>query len=147
VTQLTTHHPDTAATAAAPLDPRTVLSTLWVFVTLNYLYCDVLSLMNPEDLRALQSGNLGGISITPTFLLAAGALMQIPMAMVLVARFAPRRTGRPANVTAAAVMTLVQLGSLLVGTGPAPHYLFFTAVEVTTTLFIASYALRWRADR
>ena len=28
-------------------DNRTVLQTLWIFALLNYLYCDVLSLMQP----------------------------------------------------------------------------------------------------
>ncbi|WP_430823641.1 DUF6326 family protein [Carboxylicivirga sp. N1Y90] len=27
-------------------DRKVILSTLWIFVTLNYLYCDVLSLMD-----------------------------------------------------------------------------------------------------
>ncbi|WP_406626666.1 DUF6326 family protein [Portibacter marinus] len=38
-----------------------ILSTLWIFVTLNYLYCDVLSLMSAELLNALLTGTVGSI--------------------------------------------------------------------------------------
>jgi uncharacterized protein DUF6326 len=30
---------------------RTTLSTLWIFATLNYLYCDVVPLMHPNLLQ------------------------------------------------------------------------------------------------
>lgn len=32
---------------AATRDPKVVLSTLWIFVTLNYLYCELIGLMDP----------------------------------------------------------------------------------------------------
>ena len=28
--------------AAEPTDKKTVLATVWIFVTLNYIFCDVL---------------------------------------------------------------------------------------------------------
>lgn len=33
---------------------KSCLSTLWIFATVNYLYCDVLSLMNPPMLKGLR---------------------------------------------------------------------------------------------
>ena len=30
---------------------KRTLSALWIFVTLNYLYCDVVSLFDPEQLK------------------------------------------------------------------------------------------------
>jgi hypothetical protein len=72
--------------------------------------------------------------------------MTIPIGMVLVSRVAPHRVARWATVVAAAVMTLVQVGSLFVGT-VAPHYAYFSAIEITTTAFLVWYAAaRWRAD-
>ena len=50
------------------IDTKTLLSSLWIFAVLNYLYADVLSLMNPERLNEFLTGTVGGISITPAFL-------------------------------------------------------------------------------
>ena len=64
---------------------RVVLSTLWLFATLNYLYCDVVTLMDPSLLKQFLAGNIGGIEVSQAFLLAAGALVEIPIAMVFLA--------------------------------------------------------------
>ncbi|MEM7552106.1 MAG: DUF6326 family protein [Bacteroidota bacterium] len=45
---------------------KVILSTLWIFVTLNYLYCDVLSLMLAELLNALLTGEVAGIQMNET---------------------------------------------------------------------------------
>ena len=109
------------------------LSALWIFATLNYLYCDVVTLMDPNLLKGYVAGNIGGVAISQGFLLAAGVLVEIPMAMVLLSRF------RWANVGAGAFMTLVQLATLFVRT-PALYYVFFSAIEIGTTAVIFWYA-------
>lgn len=54
-------------------DRKMILSTLWIFVTLNYLYCDVLSLMSPEMLNSLiTTGGVGEIKMNEITLLGAG---------------------------------------------------------------------------
>lgn len=115
------------------------LSTLWTFATLNYLYCDVVSLMDSTRLRGFLTGSVGGLDINQQFLLAAGALVEIPMAMVLVSRLATGRTNVVANVVAGAFMTVVQLATLLAGR-PTPYYLFFSAIEIAATAAIVSIA-------
>jgi hypothetical protein len=57
-------------------DMRARLSTLWIFVMFNYLYCDVLGLMDPESLKGFMNGNVGGIEITQGFLLSASILIE-----------------------------------------------------------------------
>ena len=123
---------------------RLTLSALWVFMVLNYLYCDVASLLDPATLKSAIAGHAAGgsITITPEFLLAAGVLMEIPMAMTLISRLSQHKLNRWANVVAAAFMALVQLGSLTVGT-PELHYWFFSVIEVGTLVLIAVLALRW----
>src|SRR5258706_4538425 len=46
-------------------DLRTSLSTLWIFVMLNYLYCDIVSLMDSELLKQYLTGNVDGLDLTP----------------------------------------------------------------------------------
>ena len=125
-------------------DMRMKLSTLWIFVTLNYLYCDVLSHMEAETLKGILEGNVGGMDITPGFLLGASVLMEIPMAMVLLSRLLPYRANRRANIIAGTIMTIVQFGSLFVGSSPAAYYLFFSVVEISCTAGIVWYAWRSR---
>ncbi len=118
---------------------RTRLSALWLFVSLNYLYCDVVTLMDPSLLRGFLAGNVGGMNVSQGFLLAAGVLVEIPMAMVLLSRVLDGRAAHWANVGAAGLMTLVQAGSLL-AKPPALYYLFFSAIEIACTAAIAWYA-------
>jgi hypothetical protein len=120
-----------------------ILSALWVFVTVNYIYCDVLALMDHAYLRQVLSGTVGGMHMTQGFLLAASILMEIPMAMILLSWVLRPRPNRIANLVAGSVMTVVQLGTLFGGTSPTASYVFFSAVEIATTAFIVWYAWTW----
>ena len=124
---------------------KAIFSTLWIFVMFNYLYCDFLSNMESSVLKGLLDGQIAEMTITTSFLLNAALLMEIPTAMVLISRVLPFRANRWANIIAGLVMTLVQVGSLFVGTGPTPHYIFYSVIEASTTAFIVWFAWNWRA--
>jgi hypothetical protein len=124
-------------------DMRARLSTLWIFVMFNYLYCDVLGLMDPESLKGFMNGNVGGIDITQGFLLSASILMEIPMAMVLLSRVLKYRANRWANIGAGTLMTVVQFSTLFFGSSPTPFYLFFSVIEIACTSVIVWYA--WKS--
>ena len=49
------------------LNRKILLSTLWIFAVLNYLYADVFSLMNPTRLKEFMNGVVGEMTITPFF--------------------------------------------------------------------------------
>jgi hypothetical protein len=117
------------------------VSLLWIFASLNYLYCDVVTLMDPALLRGFLAGNAGGTTVSQGFLLAAGALVEVPMAMIVLSRWLPERAGRWANLGAATLMTVVQAASLFAKV-PAPYYVFFSTFEIATTAVIAWIA--WR---
>jgi len=116
---------------------------LWIFVALNYLYCDIVSLMDPELLPQYLRGNINGLELTPGFLLGAAILVEIFIAMVLLSRVLPYRANRWANIAAGALMTAVQSASLFVG-APATYYLFFSVIEIATTVVIVWFAWNWR---
>lgn len=139
---------ETATTGAGSfrLDPRRIVSALWLFAILNYLYCDVLGSADPEAVRALISdGGPEGVEMTPGFLLAAAILMTIPMGSVLASRIAPYRFARWSSVVAGIVLTLVQVATLFVGT-TTMYYAYFSAIEIATTATIVVIAWRWRAE-
>jgi hypothetical protein len=124
-------------------DKKGVLSTLWIFVTLNYIYCDVFSLMNSKELQEILSGSVGSIQMTEGFLLGAALVMEIPMAMILLSRFLKQKANRIANIIAGILMAVVQGLSLFVGEGPSPHYIFFSIIEISCVAFIVFFAWRW----
>ena len=124
---------------------KAIFSTLWIFVMFNYLYCDFLSNMESSVLKGLLDGQIAEMTITTSFLLNAALLMEIPTAMVLLSRVLPFRINRWANIIAGLVMTLVQVGSLFVGTGPTPHYIFYSIIEASCTAFIVWYAWKWQS--
>ena len=125
------------------LDMNVKLSTLWITASLSYLYCDVMSLMDPQLLSQYLEGNVNGLAFTPGFLLGAAILISIPILMVLLSRVLPYRANRWANITAATVMTGVQTATLFIG-WPAPYYLYLSIIEIACTVLIVGYAWKWR---
>ena len=119
------------------------LSTLWITASLSYLYCDIISLMDPEMLKQYLAGSVNGMAFTPGFLFGAAILISIPILMVLVSRVLNYRANRWANIAAATFMTVVQTLTLFIGS-PAPYYLYLSIIEITCTVLIVGYAWKWR---
>ena len=118
-------------------DRRVILSTLWIFAVLNYLYADVFSVFfDAEALEITQAFEAGAV-------LAFSVLMETAIVMVLLARVLPYRANRVANILAGIVHTLAVAFSTFVGT-PAPYYAFFAVIEIACTVFIIWYAWTWR---
>ena len=115
-------------------DRRVKLQTLWTFVTLNYVYADVVTLFDKTVVT----------SLSQTALLGAAILVETAIAMVLLTRALKRKANRWANIIVGAVNTIAVLASLLVAT-PAPYYIFFAAIEIPTTIVIMWYAWTWRS--
>jgi len=131
-----------ATETAIAMDRKVLLSTLWIFAAFNYLYCDVLSLMDSELLKQYLTGKVNGMEFSQGFLLGAAILVEIPIAMVLLSRVLKYRVNRWANIIAGVVMTLVQAASLFAGT-PAMYYVFFSVIEITSTILIVWFAWNW----
>ena len=121
---------------------KELLSTLWVFVTLNYLYCDLIGLMDSSLLKQYLKGSVEGLIINESFLLYAGILMEIQFAMVLLSKILAKKANCWANATAGSIKTIVMIATLFMGP-ITRYYLFFAVIEIATTLFIIAYAFKW----
>jgi drug/metabolite transporter (DMT)-like permease len=117
------------------MNPKVLLSTLWLFAMLTYTYGDVVTLMDPVK--------HGSIEMTEGFLLFGSILMMIPISMVLLSRILKYRANRWANILAGAFMTAFLAVTLFVAV-PTTYYAFFSAIEIACTLFIVGYAWKWR---
>jgi len=122
-------------------DARARLSWMWVFVMLNMIFADILTFMKADVLKQFMEGRAEQIVVTPEFLLLAAVVTEIPIAMVVLSQFLPRRANRWANVIAGALtIAYIWGGGLLT----APHYLFFAAVQSVACIYIVWFAWKWR---
>jgi hypothetical protein len=132
-----------ALSSPITIDKRNLLSLLWLFAMLNFIYCDLIALHDREVLAQLLDGKAGAMQITPLFLLLASLLMEIPILMVLLSRLLPHLANRIANIVAGGVMIVVQTASLFAGE-PAMYYVLFSTIEIATIAGIVVLAARWR---
>jgi hypothetical protein len=124
------------------MNKNTLLSTLWIFVTINYLYCDLIGLMDAHYLKQYLTGEVEGMKINPEFLLVAAILMEIPISMILFSKILKDRTNACANLGASFIKTVVMIVTFFLG-NVSIYYTFFGIIEIATTIFIFFYALKW----
>jgi hypothetical protein len=117
-------------------DRKVVLSTLWIFATLNYIYADVFTLFfNPTAQKETLAMSQGPV-------LAFGIMMETAIAMVFLSRFLKYGANRWANIIAGIFHTAFVAWSLTGATQPL-FYVFFASIEIVCTLFITWYAWNW----
>jgi hypothetical protein len=125
------------------MDMKVKLSTLWIFAVLNYLYADVITLMDPEGLKIIMTGYAGSIQITEGFLLGSAILMETAIVMILLSRVLYHTANRLANIIVGIIHTAAVFLSMFVGTPPPLYYIFFGTIEIMCTLLIVWYGLKW----
>ena len=125
------------------LEVKTLLSTLWIFAVLNYIYADVMGFYKPGMIQEIMTGGVGGMTFTPLFLLVGAILMETAIVMVLLSRILNHKWNRITNIIAGIIHTLAVSASTLVGT-PALYYVFFATIEIITTISIIVIAWRWK---
>jgi hypothetical protein len=123
-------------------DNKVLLSTLWVFVTFNYLYCDLIGLMDSNLLNQYLTGTVEGLIIDEAFLLYAGILMELPIAMILLSRLLKDKINAWFNIVAGFMKTAAMLATLFIGS-TTQYYAFFAFIEICTTLYIMAIGIKW----
>jgi len=124
------------------MDRKVLLSTLWIFALFNYMYADILTLMDSTVLQEMMTGTVGGIEMTQEMFLVGAILMETAIVMVVLSRVLKYRANRWANIISGVIHTLAVFGSMFVGT-PAMYYTFFAAIEIACTLLIIWLAWKW----
>lgn len=121
-----------------------LISKLWVLLSLNYILCDLLTMMEMEVIRGLFDGNIAGIPVTQGFLLFAGISLEIPFIMVVLSAVLPYKANRRINIWVAILMTIYQSASFFVGSDITLHYMFFSVVEILGNIVILVLAVKWK---
>jgi len=110
------------------MSTKATMSMMWVFVILNMMYADVVSLMDPTS--AIRT-RMVGTPLSPGLLLVGALLMETAIAMVILTRLLPYRVNRWVTLVVAAVNIVA-----VVTGGHGLYYVFFAAVEVLSMLLI-----------
>jgi len=113
------------------------LSLLWIFYMFNAAYIDITTLY-----YSIFINHKPAVHYTQAFLLGAGVLIEISIAMIPLSRILKYRANRWANIIGGIFLTVVQLVSLVVE-APTLAYTFFSIIMIATTAVIAWYAWKW----
>ncbi len=124
-------------------DRRVLLSITWVFVLMNMIYADILNTLKPSYLSELEyvSTNMSGGVV-----LLFAVLMEVPIIMIPLSRFAERKTNRILHLVAVPLSILWVIVPSIVSSGTPLSYIFFATVEVLAMLFALYVALKWPAE-
>jgi hypothetical protein len=118
-------------------DRKMMLSALWIFATLNYIYADVFTLFfTPGAQTATATMPAGAV-------LGFAVLMETAIAMVLLSRALKYGANRWANIIVGALHTAAVFFFVFAGTSPAPFSAFFGTIEIVCTLVIVWCAWKW----
>jgi uncharacterized membrane protein len=131
-------------TQTAKIDPKILLVVLWVFYSLNFMYADQLSNLEPGVLQRIMSGYVadGTVKITPGFLLGTAVMFEIPFLMIVLSWILKHTANRWANIIAGTLFVVVQVASLFLG-APSPAYIFYVVTEVVGLLLVVWTAWNW----
>src|SRR3989304_1924133 len=128
----------------AKMDTRILLIILWMFFSVNFMYADQLSHLEPGVLEGIMSGYVadGTVQITAGFLLGTAIMFEIPFLMIVLSWVLKYRANRWANIIAGTLFVVTQISSLFLGV-PSPMYIFYSTIEVAGLLLIVWNAWKW----
>jgi chromate transport protein ChrA len=130
--------------STAKMNTKILLIILWAFYSVNFMYCDALSSLEPGVLATTMSGYTadGTVKITDGFLLGTAVIFEIPFLMIILSWVLKHKANRWANIIAGTLFVLAQISSLFLGV-PSPAYIFYSTVEIAALLLIVWNAWKW----
>jgi Sec-independent protein secretion pathway component TatC len=113
-------------------NPRSLMSTLWIFVLLNMIFRDLHELAKKSYIENILSSN-----INEELLLIFGFILEIPILMVVLSRILDGKLNKWANLFAVSVM-LIGFSTTL--SSADMDDIFFMAMETLALLAITIIA-------
>lgn len=118
------------------------LASLWVSVTLCYLYGDYFELYTPEKVNSLISGE--NIMDNPIKLLIASIILSISSVMVALSVFLKPKINRILNILFGILFTIMMVFIGISTTNEwYTFYVYLAFLESIITAFIVYYAWKW----
>ena len=133
-----TAHGDTAMSPherIGRLEKRGLLSGLWLFVLLNFIFRDLHEIVKADFLADALNGVYAGREVTEAMFLLGGVIVEVPIAMMLMAWILPLRVNRWANIVVAPLFGL----TFITSAGDLDDYFHFGLI------LVALAAIVWKA--
>lgn len=118
-------------------DVRGLLSSLWIVYMFNATYGDLTTLYYSVFINGTPP-----VHYTQAFLLAGILLVEPAILMIFFTRSLGFRASRWGNIIVAAILAVIQVGTLFVGT-PTLAYAFVSAALIATCTAIVWLAWTW----
>jgi hypothetical protein len=119
------------------------LSVLWITLVFFYLYNDVISLFRKDILEEALTGEMAGMHISQTFLLAAAVLMSVSILMTFLSLALPAKVNRPTNIIVGIFHAVVLAATMTVPGETWAHYALYMVFEAVFIALIVGYAWKW----
>ena len=123
-------------------NPRLLLSTLWVFIILNFFARDIHELGRPGMLEQMMSGTIDGVVITEMLMLLGGIMIEIPILMTILALLLPYGFNRWTNI-GVGLLTMAMIVAM--NLKPDLDNVFFMGIQLIALIAIVGIAWRWQA--
>ena len=125
------------------LNTHILLSTLWIFVVVNFFARDLHELGRPGMLEQVMTGVVDGVVITDRLMLVGGVMFEIPILMILLSVVLRRAINRCVTVIAA-LMTLAIIA--VNNMQPDLDNIFFMVIQVVALIAIIRIAWVWKEE-
>jgi hypothetical protein len=122
------------------IDPKALLSTLWIVVMINMLKADILSLYIPGSVEELARTSASTGASIPQLMLVGAIMGELALVMIVLSRVLKYGINRWVNI----VMGVVTIAYIWGGAVSYPHYIFIATVETICLLLILRFAWTWR---
>ena len=119
---------------------RMKLFALWLFILLNIIFRDIHQMTLKSHLEMLLTGYFNGMEITDTIMLVGAIIVNVPISMLLVSLFLPRKTTRILSVISAIILTL----SFFMSPPTDMDDIFHLTVELIAIGVIILTCIKWK---
>ena len=123
------------------LDPRLVVSSLWIATMIAVAFVDIFGLFRPDTRAQIENGTIYVFDIGQGFLLGAIIYVLIPTVMIPLTLVLPRRANRLTNIVVASLFLITVVGGAI---GEWGYYVLGSAFEAVLLTGIIVLATRWR---
>ena len=124
----------------ASVNVRIKISALWAALLFVYAYVDIFGLYRPDVRADIEAGQIGGFTLSQSFLLATTIYVVIPSLMVFATLVLRPRLNRIANIALSIIYALTIIAGAI---GEWNYYILASAIEVGLLACVVYYAWTW----
>ena len=123
------------------MEPKVLLSTLWIVVMINMLKADILGGFIPGAAEEVAKTAASAGASIPQLMLVGAVMGNLGIAMIILSRVLKHGLNRWVNI----VVSIITIAYIWGGMSPHPHYIFIASVETLCLLLIFWISLKWRS--